>query len=275
MPGTHPGAPLPNNHARFPAPGNESPVLTATMRSLEAVMLFTVPIQTLGADGADCRINNAAVEVGTADVWGPRSRSPSLRSGCIMPTRVKRWSASAQRSSRSISSSAGSSFRSSPPPWLPRSPRRPIQRRARLILTAGSDSNNGGPVCAVAHPHGQAPAGGGRCWTSGHRFGSEGHRYSSEVPQPWSPSQYRTELTRRVTSVGVFTRPCCRQLWSRWSRFKVTSPKALAKRIGEAVEEPTFKRWVTFSSPHVHFILFEHPTDAGIHRIDRVAYLGL
>jgi hypothetical protein len=40
------------------------------MWSLEAVMLFTVPMQTLDADGADCRVNDAAVEVGTADVWG-------------------------------------------------------------------------------------------------------------------------------------------------------------------------------------------------------------
>ena len=71
------------------APSTESPGHYATVYSLEAVMLLTVSVRTLGADGAGCRVNDAAADVGPAGVWASATIEITFdQSGCIMPTRV-------------------------------------------------------------------------------------------------------------------------------------------------------------------------------------------
>lgn len=83
-------------------------------------------------------------------------------------------------------------FGPSPSSYLQSCQRRTSQRRVPLILVAGSESNDGGPVGAAPHPHGHAPAGGGRCRTSGNRFGNEGLRTAPCV----------AELSSMGSSVG-------------------------------------------------------------------------
>jgi hypothetical protein len=60
-----------------------------------------------------------------------------------------------------------------------------------MILTARADSNDSGQLTTAPHRPAQAPAGHGRCWTVGHRFGSEG---------PWvqipPPRQGKTGLRK-------------------------------------------------------------------------------
>jgi hypothetical protein len=86
-------------------------------------------------------------------------------------------------------------FGPSPSSYLQSCQRRTSQRRVPLILVAGSESNDGGPVGAAPHPHGHAPAGGGRCRTSGNRFGNEGLRTApcvAELSSMGSSSPVRT-----------------------------------------------------------------------------------
>jgi hypothetical protein len=88
-----PGVALLNNYRSLvsPAPGNNSPIPSATVYSLVAVMVDVAAMQPLRAHGAGCRINDAAAKVLTADVRPPAavSRSPSVSRGVVIPARVR------------------------------------------------------------------------------------------------------------------------------------------------------------------------------------------
>jgi hypothetical protein len=86
------GVALLNNHRSlvFPAPGNNSPIPSATVYSLVAVMFDVAAVQPLRAHDTGCRIHDAAAKVLTADVRPPAAVEITFgQRGVVIPARVR------------------------------------------------------------------------------------------------------------------------------------------------------------------------------------------
>ena len=95
-----------------------------------------------------------------------------------------------------------------------------------MILTAESDSNDGGQASAAPQPHGRAPARGGRCRTSGHRFGSE-RSHAARMP------------LRALRAAAVFRRVVLRLHAPVADRIRVIRLQRLMHRLTNHRHPPT------------------------------------